>query len=235
MVELLGKPLLFHQLESLRRAGVGAVTIVTGYRAEAIEALGYATRHNPDFATTNMVTTLMCAADLLGGQDDVLIAYADLVYEPRIVTAIAACDAPLSTTVDQLWLKLWQARLEEPLHDAETLKIDSRGDIVEIGRRARSYDEIEAQYMGLIKVSARFAPQLVEFYEHLDRSADYDGRDFRNMYMTSFLQRLIDSGHRLRAVTVNSGWLEVDSVADLQTYQRLAAAGRLGEFWQPAD
>ena len=233
MVELAGKPLLAHQLESLRRAGVGPITIVTGYRPESIAALGYDTRHNPDFASTNMVATLMCAADLLDGGDDVLVAYSDIVYEPRVVSAIARCDAPLSTSVDRSWLELWRERLDDPLSDAETLKLDADGNILELGRRARSYDQIEGQYMGLIHASASFAPTLVEIYRRLDRGADYDGQTFQNMYMTSFLQRLIDLGYPLRAVVVDGGWLEVDSTSDLLLYKRLAETNRLAAFWRP--
>jgi choline kinase len=235
LVELLGKPLLLHQIQSLQEVGIGSITIVTGYRSDLIEAFGHDTRHNPDFASTNMVSTLMCAADLLDGGDDVLICYADIVYEPRVLRAIADCGAAISTTVDRCWLKLWQLRLDDPLTDAETLKLDGDGDIVELGSRADSYNEIEGQYMGLIKVRADFASGLVEAYRRLDPDGDYEGRDLRNMYMTSFLQRLIDGGHRLRAVIVESGWLEVDRVADLEVYERLAEAGRLGEFWRPVD
>lgn len=235
MVELVGKPLLAHQTDCLREVGIHDIIIVTGYRSEILEALGYETRRNPDFATTNMVATLMCAADVLDGGDDVLVCYSDIVYEPRVVRAIRNCSAPVCTTVDQSWLQLWQLRWSDPLHDAETLKLDSDGNIVALGQRPDSYEQIEGQYMGLIKVTAGFAPELVDFYRGLDPDEDYDGRDFPNMYMTSFLQRLIDRGRPVRAVVVRGGWLEVDSTSDLSLYERLAVTQRLSSFWRPVD
>jgi hypothetical protein len=42
--------------------------------------------------------------------------------------------------------------------------------------------------MGLIKLSARAAAGIRDFYHSLDKSAAYDGKDFDNMYMTSFIQ-----------------------------------------------
>jgi len=230
LVELGGRTLLAHQLAALESVGLRDVHIVTGYCAEQIETLGRPTFHNPDFATTNMVTSLMCAAPLFDGRDDLVIAYGDIVYEPRVLDALCRIAAPLATTVDERWLRLWSLRSEDPIADAETLRIDASGNIVELGKRPASLDEIEAQYMGLIKVGADFGPELVRAYRALDRTALYDGRHLANMHMTSFLQHLVDRGHPLRAVPVRGGWLEVDTVADLELYLRLLAEGRLEQY-----
>jgi NDP-sugar pyrophosphorylase family protein len=50
------------------------------------------------------------------------------------------------------------------------------------------------------------------------------------MYMTAFLQHLIDHVAPVAAVLVEGGWLEVDTVEDLETYERVRAAGRLDRF-----
>lgn len=232
MVELQGVPLLHYQLRALKASGIEDITVVTGYRRESIEALGVATRHNPDYASTNMVETLMCASDLLAGDSDVLIAYADIVYEPRIIKALANCDDPLSTTVDRDWLRLWKARAADPIQDAETLRLDDLGFIQELGRKPESLDQIEAQYMGLVKATREFAPTLVSVHQALDPDAKYEGKDLRNMYMTSFLQHLIDTGHPLKAVQVDGGWLEIDTVKDLELFDGLAKSGDLRKFFQ---
>jgi choline kinase len=232
MVALAGAPLLFHQLASLRRAGIEDITLVTGYRADRLESLGLPTRHNAAFDRTNMVSSLMCAADRLDGGDDVLIAYADIVYEPRVLEPLLRCPAALAITVDTEWRRLWALRLEDPLDDAETLRLSAEGDVLELGKEPRSLDEIEGQYMGLIKVAAAFAPRWIEAYAGLDPEARYDGKDLANLYMTSFLQHLIDTGHPLRAVLVEGGWLEVDTSRDLEIYAELAERGELGAFYQ---
>lgn len=234
LVELAGKPLLLHQKIALEAAGIVEIAVVTGYQAAQIEAMGFRTFHNSDYAETNMVSSLMCAAELFDGASDILIAYADIVYEPSIIKAIGACSARLSTTIDTGWKRLWDARLDDPLSDAETLRLDSAGDIVELGKKPTSVDEIEGQYMGLVKVRADFAPRLVDFHDQMDTDALYDGRNFRNMYMTSFLQCLIDSGHPLRAVPVKGGWLEVDSTEDLGLYEHWRSSGTLNSYWRPA-
>lgn len=48
-----------------------------------------------------------------------------------------------------------------------------------------------------------------------------------NMYMTSFLQEMINKGMKIHAVFVMSGWLEVDSVSDIEIYEKLSNTGEL--------
>lgn len=230
MVELVGSPLVVRQIKTLRCVGVEDVTLVTGYRAEALEHLAVPTRHNPKYASTNMVYSMMCAVDLLDGRDDVVVAYADIVYERSVIEALLACDAPFSTIVDSKWLDLWSARFENPLNDAETLRLDEDLNILELGKKPKSIEEIDGQYMGLIKFRSDHLGQMVRHHESLDRTLSYDGEDFANLYMTSFLQSLIDAGHPLRAVQVEGGWLEVDTAADLQLYEKLHRSGKLDQL-----
>ena len=46
-----------------------------------------------------------------------------------------------------------------------------------------------------------------------------------DIYMTDFLQLLIDSGELIHSVKVNSGWIEIDSQEDLEAYQALIQSG----------
>jgi choline kinase len=235
MVELAGKPLLVHQIEALRTCGVDDFTIVTGYRADQIESLGHPTVRNAEFDRTNMVASLMCARERLDGGDDVLVAYADILYEARIVRELMACPDPLSTAINLDWRRLWELRMEDPLADAETLKCDDDGNIVELGRKPGSLADVEGQYMGLIRIAKETCRELVEFHDNLDSDGEYDGKDLANMYMTSFLQALIDAGRKLRAVFVHGGWLELDSTDDLHHYRDMLAAGTLAEIWNPGN
>lgn len=233
LVELAGHSLLERQCSALRRAGIDDIHVLTGYRAAAIEALGYPTVHNPDFATTNMVATLFCARAHMTGTADLVIAYGDIVFEPRIACALLAEDAPLATTIDRGWRRYWSLRMEDPLSDAETLRLSRDGDIVEIGKPPASLEEIEGQYMGLIKVRADHVERFKRAWDDLDPSRSYDGRDKANMFMTSFLSALIAAGWRLRAVPVEHGWLEVDRVSDLALYRRLLRTDELAALYDP--
>ena len=125
-----------------------------------------------------------------------------------------------------------KAQVKVDLKDAETMKIDDIGNIIELGKQPISYNQIEGQYIGLCKISNSVMGSIRKFYHKLDKTILYDGKDYYNMYMTSFLQLLIDSGWKIRGVPVENGWLEVDSVEDLSLYESMGKKGTLGNFYE---
>ena len=83
--------------------------------------------------------------------------------------------------IDSKWKDLWSLRLENPLDDAETLKIDDRGYVTELGKKPENYGQIEGQYTGLIKVRSDKLADFIAFYQNINRSSTYDGQSFDNM------------------------------------------------------
>lgn len=230
LVKLLGQPLLLRQADVLRACGIDDISVATGYEAQQIADLGFDTYYNENYMTTNMVESLFCSREIFSEEQDLIVAYGDIVYSKENLRKLMASEASIAVIVDNAWRDLWSSRMDNPLTDAETLKLDASGHILELGQRPNSYDDIEGQYTGLIKVSADFIKEFAEFYDCLDRNAKYEGRDFEQMYMTSFLQMLIDEGVKVEATIVNRGWLEVDSVEDLSAYEAMHKSGQLDEF-----
>jgi choline kinase len=213
MVEYQGKPLIEHVVHALRQSGVDDIIAIRGYKPEALRCAGVRFYDNPRYASTNMVSTLFCAEPEL--DDDTIISYSDIVYSPSVIRRLMSADAELAVVIDRDWRRLWQERMDDPLDDAETLRLDAQGHILELGKKARSYEDIEGQYIGLLKVAASAWPKLRAFYHRLDRQLVYDGKDFDNMYMTSFVQAVIDRLMPVLAVPIQGGWLEIDVPSDL--------------------
>ena len=44
----------------------------------------------------------------------------------------------------------------------------------------------------------------------------YDTKTFNNMYMTSFIQMVIDKLLDIKPVYIDGGWIEIDCVDDLK-------------------
>jgi choline kinase len=232
LVPLFGKSLLERQINTLEDVGIVNIHIATGYRADQIEKLGFPTSFNAHFSTTNMVETLFCAREFLLQGGDLIIGYGDIVYQADNLKALLACNDEIGLMIDKEWKGLWSLRMENPLEDAETLLMDGDGFVVELGKKPESYERIQGQYTGLIKVRGDKMSDFVSFYEKLNRRGTYDGKDFYNMYMTSYLQLLIDAGWKAKAVLVNNGWLEIDSVDDLKKYESMSENGLLDSFYR---
>lgn len=231
MVPVAGVPILQRQLAVMKYCGItDGITIIGGYRSDYLKTQGANLVINPEYATTNMVRTLFCAEDQMIDGEDLLISYGDIVFEPYVLQSLLSCDEPVSLAADGEWRRLWQLRMDEPLEDAETFKIDSHGYVIELGKKPTSYDQVQAQYMGLIKVRGDRVKKLKEVFRLMDRSETYDGKDFDNMYMTSFIQYLIDSGWPVKACLVSNGWLEIDTAEELQRYNEMAEKGKLSSY-----
>jgi len=233
MVPLAGKALLHRQMAAMAECGVtDNIAIVGGYRIDGLEPLGAKVLKNPRYNTTNMVSTLFCAQEFMIPGEDLLISYGDIVYEPQVLKAVLEYDAPVCVAADTQWEKLWKLRMDDPLSDAETFIMDEQNNVLELGKKPNSYDQVHAQYMGLIRIRGDKVAEFVAAYESLDPDAEYDGKDFDNMYLTSFIQHLIDSGWQVEGCLVKGGWLEVDTADELETYDAMAKNGNLGKHYQ---
>ena len=231
LVDLGGMSLLDRQCSVFRQYDLSDITIITGYKSERLENTGYTTIKNEHYAHTNMVATLFCASDLMKETEDLIISYGDIVFEPRVLHALISCPSPVAVLTDSNWEAYWTLRMAEPLSDAETFKMDGSGKLIELGKKPDSRDDIQGQYVGLVKVRKDCIARMKALYYGMDRSITYDGKSFPNMFMTSFIQYMIDSGWHVQAVPVNNGWLEVDTVSDLDLYHRLHREGRLKMFY----
>lgn len=211
MTVLGGRTLLDHQLGALAAAGVDRRAIVRGYLADTFEA--EATYfENPRWSETNMVASLACAAPWLQAAPCV-VSYSDIVYGPDSVRRLLAAEGDIVITFDPQWRRLWELRFTDPLSDAETFRRDGDGRLLEIGARAGHLDEIEGQYMGLL----RFRPAGWRAVE--DSLATMAPADRDRLDMTALLQRLLAAGVRIDTVAIAERWFEVDSESDLRLYQ----------------
>ena len=229
MVNLAGKPLLHRQIEVLRSVNLEKIMVVGGFCSKSIDSLGAETALNPNYKKTNMVSTLFCAEEWMK-DEDLLICYGDIVYERRVLESLIACSSPICVSIDKSWKRLWDLRMDDPLSDAETLRLTDSDRIIQIGKKATSYDQIDGQYIGLIKVRSDFVEAFKNAWHSLDPSRLYDGKDLDNMYMTSFLQYLIDIDFEIRAAFTKNGWLEVDTARDLELYEKCFLEGTLKEI-----
>ncbi len=76
LVKLNGKSLLSRQIESLRKAGISEIGIVTGYKHELLRNVADFEFHNPHWADTNMVSSLVCADSWLR-YEPCIVSYSD--------------------------------------------------------------------------------------------------------------------------------------------------------------
>ena len=121
-----------------------------------------------------------------------IISYSDIIYENKVLKSLVESENLIDVVVDKEWKRLWEIRMENPLDDAESLVIENNK-IKEIGFKTIDYNQIQGQYIGLIKFSKEIVQEILKFYNSLDPHKEYYGQKLDNMYLTTFLQLLIDN------------------------------------------
>lgn len=236
MLNFNGKPLIEWQIETLKSCGINDIVIVKGYMSNKIQIPNVRYYINEDFANTNMVETLFVAEKEM--DDEILICYADILYEKRLIKQILASKVDIGVTVDKDYWGYWKARLDEPEKDTESLVIDKEGKIVELGDTNYSLDKAKARYIGLIKFSKKGVEILKKVY-HKNKER-YSGKDkpwlrsksFKKAYMTCMLQAIINAGYRVDPIIIKHGWLEFDTIDDYEKYNKWLSTRELDRFFK---
>lgn len=232
LVKLINKPILEYQLNTLRKCGIENIALVTGYESQKFNRYNLKSFHNKFYYETNMVESIFVARPFLSGlQGDLIISYGDIVYQKNNLDKLIKTKGDISIMIDEDWIKLWSLRNANPLNDAETLKYDAKGNIAELGKKPKDLTEINGQYTGLIKINHKKINDFIKFYDDMNHDAQYNNKPFKMLYLTDFLQYLINNNWEITPSKVNNGWLEIDTVEDLFLYEKLFYEKKLNDLW----
>ena len=232
LLEVGGISLLERQIATFQRLGVNDIVVVKGFAADKINTAGVR-YHVVQEYWHNMVFSLFCAEAEIDGE--VIISYADILFEDSVLGALLdASPAEVLVVADTLWEEYYRERSDKPLEMAESFIYDSDRRILEIGEGHPDPADVQAQYIGLIRLSDNGSMVFRQTY-HRAREQYWDklwirGRVFQKIYMTDFLQALIDEGVPVYAVLVKHGWLEFDTATDYERVLEWHASGTLDRF-----
>jgi choline kinase len=127
-------------------------------------------------------------------------------------------------------------RFDNPLDDVESLRIDENGIITNIGMKVNSLEEIQGQYIGLMKFNNEGIKNLKKIYEEAKlksvKGINLLNKNipFKKSYMTDLIQAMINEGIKINAVKITNGWLELDSINDYNLYQKKNNDGTMSEL-----
>ena len=213
MVKIKNKPLITYQKYILDKINIfkNKVYVVVGYKHKLIDIEGIKKIINPFYRRTNMLFSLFYNKNFFN--ESLIISYGDIVYSKKIIDKLISSKSMISVVVDKNWYEYWKKRFKHPLDDAETLKINKNGYITEIGNKTKFLSEINAQYIGLIKLSKKGSKI---FKNHYLKKSKFNGKSSNKAYLTDFLNDLIQDGFKVKAVNINNPWIEVDTIKDLK-------------------
>ena len=232
MLEFLGKPLIQWQIDMYRFLGIEEIFIVTGFAAEKIQFTDVTLIYNPRYTVTNMVESFISAREYFSGP--AIVSYADVLFEKRGLKGLLEQKAEIAVTVDRDWKPYWRARYGRLDFDLESLCLDVKGNILELGRPTSDPRGIDARYVGLLSFSEQGLKQFLDTYDSAKRMAGSGpwrhAKNFEYASMTDLLQEMISRGKKVFAYPIRGGWLEFDTQQDYETYQSWSQEKKIHKF-----
>jgi phosphoenolpyruvate phosphomutase len=233
MLNFMGKPLLQRQIDLYRKLGITDITIIREHFGHKInfKDVKYVEGSGP---STNMLVDFFQARKEF--DDDIIMSYGDLLLEERVLRRVIESKSVVGVTVDPNWKDYWIARYGSYLEDSESMVIGENDNIISLGISDPKPEEMHARYVGLIKFSKSILPKMEEVYDLAKRDfwekPWYASKSFKKAYMTDFIQSLIDEGLDVKAIKVDRGWFEFDTVKDYEQAIKWAEEGSLDRFYK---
>jgi phosphoenolpyruvate phosphomutase len=215
MIDIRGTPLLQRLVSTLRECGVREVTVVRGYRKEAITVTGITAVDNDAHETTGEAASLACALDRLEGA--CVLSYGDILFRRHVLEGLLATDGDVVVAVDALPRERTDADPQR-VCDRVACSRPYTGNYLDeeepVSLRRIANDlaphEAHGEWMGLAKLSAR-GSALVRAELEAMRADGTLGR----ASLLDLFSRLLAAGHAIPVVYVLGNWLDVDDAFDL--------------------
>ncbi|TAL96701.1 MAG: phosphoenolpyruvate mutase [Paraburkholderia sp.] len=212
MLPIAGKPLLRWLVDAFKKQGVNDITVVGGYRADAIDTAGVKLVVNERHAQTGELASLACAID--GLQADTVISYGDLLFRSYILRDLVESEADFSVVIDSSLAETENSSVRD---FAWCSAADDRGLFGNKVRLTRVASEpLDAQkpdgrWVGLLNVRGEGRERLKAVVAKLREQQDFDTLD-----MPALLNALVEAGEQIEVQYVHGHWRGVNDLEDFR-------------------
>jgi phosphoenolpyruvate phosphomutase len=219
MLPIAGKPLLRWLIDSFKKESINDITVVGGYRADAIDPAGIRLVVNERYAQTDELGSLACAIDRLEG--DTVISYGDLLFRSYVLRDLIESKADFSAVVDS-------SSADVSNHTVRDFAFCTHGDdrglfgtqvyLKRVVSRAdpkpepAEGEELHGRWIGLLNVSRQGLVKLKAVLADLRTRPDFDSLD-----MPALLNALIAAGAAIEVSYVHGHWRGVNDLEDFRS------------------
>ncbi len=238
MLPIAGKPLLRWLVDAFKKESVNDITVVGGYRADAIDTAGIRLLVNERYERTGELDSLACAVDAL--ESDTLISYGDLLFRSYVLRGLVESEAQFAVVVDSSPkgesnrtvrdFAYCSRRDDRGLFGTPVLLTriaadTSSGAAANEAHGGVSTGAAHGRWIGMLKVSRAGLTLLKEVLQELRGRADFDTLDVPHL-----LNALIARGVAIEVQYVHGHWRGVNELEDFRRAVDFAhAQRRLGD------
>jgi phosphoenolpyruvate phosphomutase len=232
LLDIKGKTILERQIAALNECNIKEIALVRGYKKEAITLPNIRYYDNDRYEDTGELFSIFCAERELKGRTIVL--YGDIIFDNTILEKLLKSPTDLALVVDLAWYDQQQRHLQPSHINPDLIALaeppgksylsrfvmpEGEHRIVAIGQHL-PHDQAHGEFIGMAMFSEKGIATFKDAYraakEKYTASGFHEAGSFMKASFTDLVQELIDLGHRVEAVPIFKGWMEVDSFEEYQ-------------------
>ena len=213
MLPVAGVPMLRRQVDKFKKQGINEITVVAGYRHDAIDIQGADVVVNEQWESTGELASLACAMD--GFSEDTVIIYGDLLFRSYMLHNLLDWDAELLVAVDSSPISHETGNTNDLAYCSAP---DNRAMYQQKVTLKRVTPDSENQrrlpdgrWIGMMRVAGKGGQQLRSAIEVL-RQRD----NFNTLGIPDLLNQLVEDGHAPQVQYVNGHWMDINNLDDLE-------------------
>ena len=221
MLDVRGEPLLQRLVRTINESGLRDVTVVRGYRKEAIALAGIETVDNDRYGETGEAASLACARDRLDGP--CLISYGDILFRRHVLEGLLAAEGDIVTVVDARRRADSSRAPDRPVDWVRCSRPftgsyldDDRVILEAIWNDETGADDAHGEFIGLTRLSEDGAALVRGALDAMGKDGSLDSAD-----LPALFTRLIAQGAAIDVLYITGHWLDVDDAFDLASLRNL--------------
>ena len=213
MLPVAGVPMLRRQIDKFKQQGINDITVVAGYRRDAIDVQGAEILVNEDWESTGELASLVCAMDNFS--EDTVIIYGDLLFRSYMLHNLLDWDAellvavdssPVSSAVGNINDLAWCSTPDNRAMYQQKVTLEQ----VLPGLQSQGR-EPDGRWIGMMRVAGQGNEHLRSAMEIL-RQKD----NFNSLGLPDLLNQLVKDGHIPQVQYVNGHWIDINNLSDLE-------------------
>lgn len=214
MLDLKGQPLLSQVVDNYRIVGIKNITVVRGYKKEAINLPNLNYVDNDEYDSTGELMSLYCGLQgVYEEEQDLIIGYGDVLFKKYVLQLLLDSEQDFVIVVDaDMFSNLNPVR---PDYVSCSLPNSKKAFYTEVYLEKISSqipkEQICGMWTGVLKISSKcqniFSNLLKDLL--LNNEVKKQGR------IPLLINELINLGYRINVVYITGHWLDVDEIEDI--------------------
>ncbi|MCK5852026.1 phosphoenolpyruvate mutase [bacterium] len=214
MLKIGNTSILSRLISQFNSAGIKNISVVAGYKKEAIDVPNIKLLENKEFDDTGILYSLYQAKDILDGPT--FICFGDILFDSDILLNLIKENDDIILSVDSSFSNKKPHSFDaviannpyEPAFGSErttelkNIKIDNWG----------NRNKYHGEFIGLLKLSSNGAKN---FNNELEKLAEQNPDSLKKSSLNDFLNLLIENGQNISVAYSHGHWKDIDSIEDL--------------------